>query len=54
MLITSIFSFSCVDFFLGSIKSHDCLGGKSNVEKKKQNNALVESHIKVLFFENMR
>ena len=41
-------------FFLNGMKSCDCLGEESNVEKKKQSYALVESDVKFLYFENIR
>ena len=50
----SFFFFFFIQFFLSGIKSGDRLGEESNVEKKKQNHALVESQVKFLFFQNIR
>ena len=41
------------DLFLTGMKNCDCIGKESNVEKKKKD-VLVESHVKFLFFENIR
>ena len=46
------------EFFQSGMKSCDCLGEDSNVEKRKKTvhwlSALVESYVKFLSFENIR